>query len=803
MAPQPNNIRDATQLARKKAISYQGLSRLRTARSKEFSLQSIYKYGYRNKEDVSNLPANTLVVGSQNVLTNAAEQVAIRNGYQYDGAAGNQNTYGIDSGYDFNTHSDGIRNIRKWGTNLETRYVNPLTKAVSWINILSTLSAGNVANFTSFWNNSLSKNDCLFVNGNFNVYRWTGGVGSFASSTSNSITLSGNKTLNQLNFDPTGSLLIDGVTYNYTSAGLLVANTYSQNPTNNTPGVSTTQWNSQLFTTGASASQILTVTPTIATSTASVFSAIFQGSLYTDNAGVPGTLVATTQAVIGPIGIANVNPIFVFNQTINPATNYHFVISVVQVGQTLTFQSPYGANIYAPVTYTIFTGNSGAVGTNISTNSGVTWSPQNGYLNMVVVENDSSLQTFNGVTPNPSGISIGDAVIQLPTVGATLIAGMTLPTIDLIGTLRNQIYYGSFTSNTVYITKVNSFNDTTFSTPRVVGEGALANLDAPPIAFITQDESMYISAGLKYWYLTQFTLSADLSKESFEINLLKTSGNQGAISQGLTSKFKNSIIYVSSEDIFNALGSVKNILADPQVTNMSDPIRNDMDAYNFTGGFTAYNKYFVYFSVPTVGVVRMFNVEKKYWEAPQLIPASCFYEVDGAIYAHSSLTNESYQLFVPDTYNDLGNPITSAIAFPYVSQAGGSAPEKKNFNKHYTEGYISSNTSIIFTVNYDFGGFSGTYSTIISGADPKIIFNKITDGSIGQNPLGSEPIGQILNLSQQPPIPKFRVINTFPRINCYEYQIVYSSDDVDFNYALLRFGPGISSSTDIATEITE
>ena len=101
----------AKQPAPKKGMGYQSIRRLGQIRNREYNIQGEFKHGYRNKEDVSNLPANTLVVGSQNVLTNGAEQVVIRNGYSLDGDAGTQNTYGIDSSFDFNTHLDGIRNI--------------------------------------------------------------------------------------------------------------------------------------------------------------------------------------------------------------------------------------------------------------------------------------------------------------------------------------------------------------------------------------------------------------------------------------------------------------------------------------------------------------------------------------------------------------------------------------------------------------------------------------------------------------------------------------------------------------------
>lgn len=636
--------------AGKPPITFQELSRLIKARLKEFTIQGLFKFGYRNKEDVSNLPANTLVVGSQNVLTNAAEQVAIRQGYTLDGPAGTQNTYGIDSSYDFLTRNGSLQNMRKWGTTLEVRYLNPITSTVSWLTLMSTLNAANVVNFTSFWDQTTElKTQCLFVNGDTNLYLWTGGIGSFASATSSTIVLSGTLTTSQLGyFDNNANsanfkLLVDGIVYTYT--------------------------------------------------------------------GVSG-------------------------------------------------------------------------------------------------------QTFTGVTPDPTlaSIAVGDAVIQqVVTIANSGISGLPSGYImDLISTLSNQIWYGSKQRNDVYVSKTNNYLDTTFSIPRLPGEGAQIVLDSAPVGFSPQGLQMYASAGRDQWWVSE------TQKETIAINnvavgiellymaRLKTSNNQGAQSQSLIVRFKNSLVYVSNEQIVNALGLVKNVYSDPQVVNMSDPIKYDIDAYTFTGGQAYYDNYFIYVTVPVMGIVRMYNVNKKYWEAPQTIPISRFYHatavVGSVLYGHSSLTNESYQLFTG--YNDNGNPIDAVAAFPYVSQEGGPANQQKNFDKLYTEGYISGNSSLMVVINYDFGGYGGNYSTTIKGNDSRIIFNTVTDGSLGRNTLGAQPIGSILNLPNQPANPKFRVINTFPRVNAFEYQIVYSSNDVDQQWALLRFGPAISEANDLPTSIT-
>lgn len=786
-------------------VAFTKLSKLSKARSVEYTLQAEFGLGYRNKEDVSNLPANTLVVGSQNVLTNAAEQVGIRQGYLLDGPAGNQNNYGTDSGYDFLTKIGTTQNLKKWGTNLEVRYQNPVSKVVSWISLLSNLNASKVVNFTNFWDlNTEVSMFCLFVNGTNNVYEWSGGVASVASVTSNSITVSGTQTLAQLGFYNNASnvgkfqVLIDGITYTYTGPSTSTA--YTENPTNNKVSVTSTQWTSQIFTTGSSAFSIQSATVKINCATIETNSSNFTATINIDNAGVPGAVVATaTASEPGTHSSGDFTLTFNFPTSatpiVTPNTNYHLVISS-STGDC-----------------TVYTGTNGSAGTNISTNSGATWSNQNGFLNATITELDSSPYTFGGVTPDPTlgGIVAGDAVIQLPVIGnSTTNANVVLPTnynFDLISTLSNQIWYGCLTSTIVYVSKTNNYYDTTFSVPqRLPAEGALLNLDSPCVGFSPQGADMYVFSGLTQWWksaLFQQTVvvsTVSTPTETLYLQRLKTATGQAPQSQALVARFKNSLISVSNEPMVNALGLVENIQLDPQVENMSDPIKYDIDAYTFTGGQVFYFNYFIYITIPALGVVRMYNVNKKYWEAPQLLPVSRFYVVGNQLYGHSSQTNESYELFTG--YNDNGNPINAVAAFPYVSQEGGAAPQKKNFNKHYTEGYIAGNTTLTFGINYDFGGFSGTYSTQIVGSNSQIIFNKITDGSIGQNPLGSEPIGAILNLTQQPPIPKFRVINTFPRVNVFEYQIFYNSNDVDQQWTLLRFGPAVSAADDIGVEVT-
>lgn len=730
----PRSVTRSTPLPGRPQLTVSEQKRLLALRASEYALKSVFKYGYRNKEDPSNLPPNTMVIGSQNVLTNAAELVGTRQGYVLDGPAGTQNDFGIDSKYDFPVRTGTVRNLRKWGTNLECRYVNPVTSTVAWINILPTLNSGNVCNFTPFWDqNTELKEECLFVNGDNKVYVWSGGVGSYASSTA---PVAGTVATAAVNNAGSGYVVGDILTL--TSGG--------------TGG--TVRVNSVAVGGGINGLQIVTV-----------------GNGY--SAGSSNTSGGTGSAAT--------------------------VTLTVQSAGTLTVS---GTLTLDQLNFLSAAGNVSLF--NIIIN-GVTY-------NYKAV----SGQTFLGVTPDASiaGINVGDAVLMKPSniVGANM-TGLNSATynFDLIDTLDNQVWYASFTRNDLYVSKTNTFTDVSFSPTRLPAEGAQIILDAPPVALKSEGEQMYASAGTDQWWLSnknQQTIEVNtvaVSTETLFMQRLKTTYNQGAKSQALVAHFKNTLIYVSNEVIVNSLGLVQNIYTEPQFVNLSDPIKFDVDAYDFTGGAVDQEDYYIYVTVPKEGVIRLYNVQKNYWEAPQTIPVSRFYRVvtnnKVNLYGHSSLTNESYQLNTG--YNDNGNPINVVAAFPYVSTEGGSANMKKNFNKVYVEGYLASNTILMMTINYDFGGFSGSYTTLMDGSDLTIIFNKITDGSLGQNSLGSQPIGSILNLANAPSIPKFRQISTMPRVDFFDYQIVFSSNDVDQNWTLLRFGPAIGGSQAVPVSITK
>ncbi len=195
--------------------------RISSAKANEFAVISSFPQGYRNREDKTNLPANTIVVGSQNVLTGVSGRIAVRQGYTVDDVGVDSGTsYGngaVVTSFDWPRHTGDIVNLRAGGLTsalndgtLQFRYTDDTSVAFGanvpvWISILTGLTSVKF-NFSNFWDfNTELKDLLLMVNDGLVIYEWSGAVAQYASATSNTLTIGGTKTAGQLGFYSAGT----------------------------------------------------------------------------------------------------------------------------------------------------------------------------------------------------------------------------------------------------------------------------------------------------------------------------------------------------------------------------------------------------------------------------------------------------------------------------------------------------------------------------------------------------------------------------------------------------------------------
>ncbi len=441
-----------------------------------------------------------------------------------------------------------------------------------------------------------------------------------------------------------------------------------------------------------------------------------------------------------------------------------------------------------------------ATATTITKQGTTTWAEEgflaNGTRNVIIdgitynYTGGESTTTLTGVTPDPTagGHTAGDIVHQALRVTANTPASGFRN--DLIETLNNQVWVGSLISREVYVSKVNDYTNYTFSSPRLVGEGALLTLDGTAVALVVQEESMYISAGKDQWYKSDFVLSSDNTKESIIIKRLKTTSQEAAQSQAMVGKIKNSVVYISNEPTLDTLGRIENI-DDTQTKSLSDPIKTDFDNYDFTNAHIRYFKNNLYIALPAESLVLIYNIARAFWETPQILPVRRLAVIGGELYGHSSAVPETYKLFDGNTDNEA--PITSRMVFSYLNY--GKRANLKDFTEFYTEGYISSNTIATLVLRYEYQGSTSVKEYDINGDDETILFSNDLDGSLGKESLGKKPLGSIGEDIDEELPPKFRIIHTMPQEDFYEIQVEYKTDGEDQRFEVLAFGPAVETSS--------
>lgn len=148
----------------------------------DFKTISIFK-SFIDKPDITNLDPRFLVSGSKNVLIDYANRIVSRLGYTLYGAA-NTGAGKIVSSYEWVTSTGKEFALRTYDGRLEF-YWN-----ATW-NLLKSGYATSEMAFAKVWDNTEKIDVMLYVMGDTNSYKWSGGVTKVASSTATTLTKQG------------------------------------------------------------------------------------------------------------------------------------------------------------------------------------------------------------------------------------------------------------------------------------------------------------------------------------------------------------------------------------------------------------------------------------------------------------------------------------------------------------------------------------------------------------------------------------------------------------------------------------
>jgi hypothetical protein len=415
--------------------------------------------------------------------------------------------------------------------------------------------------------------------------------------------------------------------------------------------------------------------------------------------------------------------------------------------------------------------------------------------------------TITGVSPDPTAFTFSAGALVLQEIRSYSNEPATGVTNEVISTLANQVYVGGSRSRVVYISNDDDFTDFTNTASPVPGDPKLVTIDDVIIGFAPVGETMVVFGGLDSIFRTKFSVVGDATgvKQDVQIKKLRAGTRQGAFSQEHITTVGNSIVYLSNEPALRMLENIEAVdsLETSFFKALSNPVKPDFDAEDFSDGSTFFNKNKILVSAPTNGKVYILEIVeneageiRRFWQPPQVLPIGVFSIIDDVLHGHSSQVPETYKLFTGT--NDNGNPFTSLARFAY--QSYGRRPDLKTFDEHYTEGYMSSNTELTMRLRYNYTGDERILERTLMGNDDAIIEEVTSDDSLGLHSLGD------ISLSGTPDVfslPKFRVISEMESTNFHELQVEYETNGTDQQWQLLAFGPKVSLSIEKPTTIKQ
>lgn len=413
--------------------------------------------------------------------------------------------------------------------------------------------------------------------------------------------------------------------------------------------------------------------------------------------------------------------------------------------------------------------------------------------------------TLTGIS-DTTGIVAGDILIQkIVTDTDSVTANRTNHTIF---SFENQICLGSEDDNEVYISKNNDYDDFTFSSPRLAGEGGLLTLDGPAKSFGALGSFFVVSAGRSSWFRAnyeQITVSTTLA-ETLRVKKLNTGVDQGAQNQETTVQLGNALIFLSHEPAVRMISDPEQLTGtDPRT--LSNPIKPDFDGEDFTNACAIWHKNAYYLSSPVNSKTYILEfVEdadgklRRFWNPPQILPVRAFSVIGDALHGHSNGVPETYELFTGTSdlvaNGTVGNPddkLPFNVIMAFAYNLYGDRANLKTFSEYFVEGEITPNTTdALLTLNLDFGGSTAVIERTIDGSDEDILEGNVGFNSLGQVNLGINPLGGLLN----PPddARKFNVTFVSPPDDFRMLQAIISVNEVDRYIAITAHGASVKIS---------
>lgn len=378
-------------------------------------------------------------------------------------------------------------------------------------------------------------------------------------------------------------------------------------------------------------------------------------------------------------------------------------------------------------------------------------------------------------------------------------AGATFPRGNIYLFADNRLFIAgvSSTSDVVYFSAYASSTDfgdlqtlVTSSTAATAGLFNLAEGGGAVTAMVMDEGSIYI-------FKRSIIYRATLTDSLYSITPLKTfdqkSQTTGAVNKRSTFTSGNGTAFITPDNQIMLLQRVETIDY-PQITAISEPIKNTVDSMYFddSSGITYKDK--LYFSgkmssdSTTNDTVLVYNLSTKQWDAPVVgwnVKDWTIYQDSNIeeLYYGDSLTANTYKIITKAEdyiFDTVANWRSKRFDF-------GLPHGQKTIENIFVDGYISPSTNLRISLLCDEDGITQTYSTTLAGTETDYIYNSTSYNAIGLKAFGSERFGSSADVSGKK---RFRVYlgKDFRIPTCYSAQLEFASDQANASWEVTSFG---------------
>lgn len=705
--------------------------------------------GYNSANDPTKIDPSIMVGGSLNVYKKINGNIANRPGKKLYTPA-DTTSAPVTSEYVWNK-SNGNDFIMQVADGKLKAYVED-----TWYTLATGLTANRWV-FSSWYDTANDNNTdtLVMVDGSSNIYNWYGGYATVAEISTTAVKFQGSGSLGlTTSVNAFGTAIANGKITRYINsfssnkfAGTLVGNSNPSDGEVLSISMNSTTINFTFVSTiGATAGNVL-IGATL-TDTLNNLVGIFNN---------PGTTNATQVALSAG------------NQTVWStciSTGNAAVVSVL-INE--------GTNQWAQDGFT--------TGTSSVTINGVTYTVTGGYF------------IFTNALPisSISGISVGDKVLSVFTTSdQSSFFGSFQP--DFCYTIDNQVYYGSYTASTCYVSSSTGFSSFSISTPAVKGSANLIIFDAPLDGITVRNGKPYISVGGNKWGIVNYSYAviSTSNVRQTEIQYTPTSAGSGAFAHEFIDLSGDSVIYLSKDQQVRTFGSFNNSFTSNNYPSFSQEIYTELQNETFsndtyTGNLRAIGDY-IYLTSPISGLTYLYQarqavnannqvIVERLWHAPMTWNLTRVDVLNNVVLGFSNSNPQIFELWDTNIFYD-EDP--SGETFPYISTLkfaydGGQRRQGLwSFDKVFTEGYIDPNTTLTLTVKYNYDAIEGEATQYVNSDDyPAEIFY-VGPVSLGDESYGDSSLGMGGN-NPDNDIYKFKTINQFSMVNCFEWQLEYES----------------------------